>query len=526
MINPQLLDYIKQQRAQNVSEEAIKNNLVAGGGWSQSDINEAFSSLEVIETVKVIQPHKNRPGFKIFIFSFFTLILVGGGYFAYSKFFLKNALADALSSIVSAGTYHQDFTAETTKDNQKVIVTGSFDVDTSLDKIKGTIETLFPLGTPTQNVKLISDNVVIGSNAYVKLSTDNILLQNLLKLPDSWISFDLNSLPPEYSGFNTGYLASHLSDFLKAGKSVLIIRQQSKETLNNEETIHFTLNLSPNFSGLIQDNSAKSFFNSVSSSGNIELWIGVTDNILKKIVISTDDTVITSLISSIGVPVAIEIPQNPISYDEFKHQAFEASLSQTPVKEVILGAYGGVSDHLLQVMSDSIKQNFKVKVTIGANYKEGLPQVAILYNANRKQYDADALWTYLLSLTKSSGPSVRYIYVLENDIYTSLQPERPYIFSRSLQDVNTAIISIARIQYQSDTSSVVASSDTIDMRIRKLVLRTLGVTVGLANSPSSNDINCVMYQADNLSDLDKKGEKFCGFENDAISKVFVASSTQ
>jgi len=42
MANQQLLDYIKQQLQQGVSQEIISNNLISQG-WQQSDVNEAFS---------------------------------------------------------------------------------------------------------------------------------------------------------------------------------------------------------------------------------------------------------------------------------------------------------------------------------------------------------------------------------------------------------------------------------------------------------------------------------------------------
>ena len=44
MINQQILDYIKQQLQQGVSREQIKSSLMTNG-WSESDINEAFTSL-------------------------------------------------------------------------------------------------------------------------------------------------------------------------------------------------------------------------------------------------------------------------------------------------------------------------------------------------------------------------------------------------------------------------------------------------------------------------------------------------
>ena len=47
MVNIQLLDYIKQQIAQGLSKETIQHSLASSGGWTLSDINEAFSTLEI-----------------------------------------------------------------------------------------------------------------------------------------------------------------------------------------------------------------------------------------------------------------------------------------------------------------------------------------------------------------------------------------------------------------------------------------------------------------------------------------------
>jgi hypothetical protein len=44
MVNNQLLDYIKQQLDQGLSRETIQQNLISDGGWSLSDITEAFSA--------------------------------------------------------------------------------------------------------------------------------------------------------------------------------------------------------------------------------------------------------------------------------------------------------------------------------------------------------------------------------------------------------------------------------------------------------------------------------------------------
>lgn len=81
MVNQQLLDYVKQQADSGVSEEIIRKNLT-GEGWSQSDINEAFSSLNNRVSSSVPKPEVVYAGFwvrfaALFIDSLITNIFFG-----------------------------------------------------------------------------------------------------------------------------------------------------------------------------------------------------------------------------------------------------------------------------------------------------------------------------------------------------------------------------------------------------------------------------------------------------------------
>ena len=49
MINPQLLEYIRAQRAAGLSKDAITQALAAGG-WNSQDANEAFMAIEGVKT--------------------------------------------------------------------------------------------------------------------------------------------------------------------------------------------------------------------------------------------------------------------------------------------------------------------------------------------------------------------------------------------------------------------------------------------------------------------------------------------
>ena len=53
MVNPQLLDYVKQQLAQGLSKETIQHNLASAGGWNLADINEAFATLVVNQPASI-----------------------------------------------------------------------------------------------------------------------------------------------------------------------------------------------------------------------------------------------------------------------------------------------------------------------------------------------------------------------------------------------------------------------------------------------------------------------------------------
>ncbi len=98
MINQQILDYVKQQMQQGVSQEQIKNSLVANG-WQASDVQEAFSTLTsgtaTIPTSTPSTPSASYAGFWLrvaaalidaFIFGLVSGVLV----FVYSLFSSAN----------------------------------------------------------------------------------------------------------------------------------------------------------------------------------------------------------------------------------------------------------------------------------------------------------------------------------------------------------------------------------------------------------------------------------------------------
>lgn len=54
MINPQLLDYMRRELGKGKSKEDISNDLIHGGGWLQSDVEEAFREIEPAAAAPVV----------------------------------------------------------------------------------------------------------------------------------------------------------------------------------------------------------------------------------------------------------------------------------------------------------------------------------------------------------------------------------------------------------------------------------------------------------------------------------------
>jgi hypothetical protein len=88
MINQELIDYIKKELSKEKTNEEIRSGLISDGGWKDSDINEAFSSLNAGQISSVPQkpdgPKKNT-SWKPILGVLVVLILLMGVYLFFPK---------------------------------------------------------------------------------------------------------------------------------------------------------------------------------------------------------------------------------------------------------------------------------------------------------------------------------------------------------------------------------------------------------------------------------------------------------
>lgn len=130
MINSQLLEYIKQQLSLNVDKEIIKSNLIAGGGWSIQDIEEAFASSNQIS--------KKSPKALFFVVICLIVLTGIGSAYLYLKNFSKDDTKITTQPSISNPDINTVYSSnplqqtESTKNppNQKVIEDNNLNVGT------------------------------------------------------------------------------------------------------------------------------------------------------------------------------------------------------------------------------------------------------------------------------------------------------------------------------------------------------------------------------------------------------------
>ena len=195
---------------------------------------------------------------------------------------------------------------------------------------------------------------------------------------------------------------------------------------------------------------------------------------------------------------------------------------EAPIEEVIIRGYGSVPPSLLEDVKNVVEEKIGVRARVDY-FNPSFSGQSIYYNPQRDQYDADKIWNYE-SAFAIGRLNKRLIMVVDVDMYTEIQLERPYVLTRSSPNVKVILISTYRLQKLSDTSDEQASPELITVRIQKLALQTLGVSVfleGFLSYGKTEDISCVMYRGRILSELDKQGDDFCEENKGKLKDYFM-----
>lgn len=100
MINQQIIDYIKQQIQQGISQEQIKNSLMANG-WQPQDIEEGFNKIATASNAYSTVPVAASSGtWKIIMAVIVGVAVLGGGAYLASQTIFKFKEAPKISNEV------------------------------------------------------------------------------------------------------------------------------------------------------------------------------------------------------------------------------------------------------------------------------------------------------------------------------------------------------------------------------------------------------------------------------------------
>jgi len=104
MVTPELIEYIKKCREQNIPDEQIKTALKEQG-WEDEDINAGLlhisQSVESIQSTLTAESIEEKPKkkFLVPIIIIIGILIIGGGAFAYFQFFAKESNAPEYTNL-------------------------------------------------------------------------------------------------------------------------------------------------------------------------------------------------------------------------------------------------------------------------------------------------------------------------------------------------------------------------------------------------------------------------------------------
>ncbi len=170
MHTPQLLDYIRQQMAMGAAKENIQKNLMTSG-WSQPDIDSAFSAVasEPVKKRGVISQILHGIFYALGIL--FLLMIIGGGVLAvYVLNHTKNNIQNGSASESEKGLF--------TSVNATLIQGGLLSFDAANKKYPDTLDELVPkyiqeIPTDPATNEPFRYMVMDGAAGYILCTTKN-----------------------------------------------------------------------------------------------------------------------------------------------------------------------------------------------------------------------------------------------------------------------------------------------------------------------------------------------------------------
>lgn len=427
-----------------------------------------------------------------------------------------------LEQTMTASSAVKSYTAEIFIQNEGVasssaVVNGTVRVDTATGAHNGLFS--FSLSRNNTNPRLEVETLTFPEASYAKFILNDKMNKSLAAYPPDWVIITASEVGPEqYAVLQRSLaVADVLELFRKGGKYLAIEGTAEKQIGGVEPQIHFVLRPSKIESDRPSEVSEN--FDTLLRKGEVNVWVAAKDKSVREVRYSVNGYSITMRIKNTSARPNIERPEGSITLTEWKTKQFSAFALKDPISEIFIGSYGAIKKEYLEALSSAIKKQTGIKATVLIPGSE-LPQTMPLYNAERKQFDADTAYNSAKAASQKYGAKTRFIYVLDVNMYSSLRPKQVSAWFIDELGSNTVLMSLYGLRRISDTDPSPADQPLVISRAQKIALHALGTSVGFGLSPSTENPTCLSYKTDSLAELDKQGTAYCAPESSTTKAFF------
>jgi len=453
-----------------------------------------------------------------------TLLLSVGASFMYFSLFgsLTINSSKTLQKVADVTSPIQYYTADVRiqpegNASTSAIITGTVSFDVKNKSGSGSFS--FPLTPGKITPRLEVETLFFPDSSFVKFHLNDINGVSSLKFPEDWMQIsNTESGLEQFEILQKSLALSEVFEVFREGGGYLIIDGNVEKQLGGDvPVLHFALRHSQVETSHPKDVSPA--FDTILKEGKLNVWVGTKDKSVREVRFAVHGYLVTMKIKDANKSVVAQKPGTFLSSSEWKTKQFSGFSLKEPVSEIFIGSYGAINKEYLEAIRSSVEKATGVKTTTLLS-GPALPERPPLYDLTRRQLDAIPVFESVKGASDKYGAKSRFIYVLDTDLYSSLDKSLNSVWYIDRIGTNTALMSLSCLRKTSDTDISPTSQPIVIARAQKVALHILGTSVGFGLSPSSEDPSCLMHKTSSLAELDAERTGYCPAENAVIKNFF------
>lgn len=423
----------------------------------------------------------------------------------------------------------------------------------TFDLKKGRTDGLFDVPLLTADGQAVSriETFVSDGGIMARYLSGETTPKDTKVFPREWFRLDAKDKPSEYRILEQAFALSDFTKILKKGSGFVTTQNDAVKEKRGETSVWHVVFRRPEIFPPGLPNEHLAFFAALSDGSDIDIWVDekTYDVLQMHFVINGFD--ITAVITDINEPSEISAPKDVLSYLEWKTKLADTSVPNlTPITQISIGSYGEIKPAYLEGVRQAVQKATGITATVlkSAPVPE---KKELVWEKELSGWNANALLTGVQQISKSFGPGVRVLYVVNDKIYSVF--DKKQIWSRGEFGSNASVVSLAgfdeppsipeiaiatttaatttapvlaasttpaKIAETAITPSSVASDAVVIARAQKVALQALGETVGFDIAPLVGNTACVMSPIQTVHEIDNLGKSYCQPELGYIPQIF------